>query len=316
MLLHPNAKSVLAVGLGAGVTLRGVSNLDPAQIDCVEISPSVVQASKFFAAENGRIFENPKVHFIIDDARHFMNASPARYDLIVLDILFPMSSGTSTVFSREYFQLCKNRLQPGGMVCQWLPIHQLSLEQIKTIVATFQSVFPHTSLWFGTIGDDGAAIGCIGTEQPLLIDVEQLRNRMKNPAISVELRQVNLQSPSLLLSHFIMAEEDVAKFCSGAALDTDDRPIIEFAAPKLAVKSSRQGILNLVELSRATQDIRPLVTSVPDDLARYVEGKKVVIDGLLRLEYYGDEDVQMRMYRAALTKDPLNEDLQCLTSEK
>jgi hypothetical protein len=82
------------------------------------------------------------------------------------------------------------------------------------------------------------------------------------------------------------------------------------------VKSSRQGILNLVELSRATQDIRPLVTSVPDDLARYVEGKKVVIDGLLRLEYYGDEDVQMRMYRAALTKDPLNEDLQCLTSEK
>jgi len=138
------------------------------------------------------------VKITVDDARHYMSRAQTQYDVIVLDIFFPMSSGSSSVFSQEYFQLCQKRLAPGGLVCQWLPIHQLSMEQIKTIVATFQSVFPHTSLWFGTISDR-----CRWWDASVL-KANQSRFDRSERSLSLFCTKRSAQTP-LLLSHFILA---------------------------------------------------------------------------------------------------------------
>jgi spermidine synthase len=313
LLLHPNPQSALVVGLGAGITLRGVSDHPLKTIDCVEISPGVVAAARYFATENNHITDNPRVNFIVDDGRSFVSATRRKYDVIILDILFPMSAGSSTVFSREYYEGCRQRLQPGGLVCQWLPVHQLSLVEIKTIIATFQSVFPHTSLWYGLIGESTAVVGCIGTEQELAIDFTRLAEKCREPSLVKELVEVNLGSPYLLLSHFIMADGPVTDYCRGQPLNTDDRPVIEFLAPKLAVQSSKQGEMNLLDLSGWVKDVRPQVIDTGkalsrDAVRRYAAGKKAIIEGY-RAVLDNDPDGQLRKYQEALAKDPANEDL-------
>jgi spermidine synthase len=314
MLLHPHPQSALVIGLGAGMTLRGVSDHPVKTIDCVEIAPGVIEAAGYFGAENNHIVDNPRVHFIVDDGRSFVSTTRRKYDVIIMDILFPMSAGSSTVFSREYFERCKARLQPGGLVCQWLPVHQFSLEEIKIIVATFQSVFPHTSLWYGLIGESTAVVGCIGAEQPLAIDFAKLAEACREPLLVKELREVNLGNPDLLLSSFIAADGTVSNFCRGRPLNTDDRPLIEFLAPKLAVQSSRQGRMNLLELSRLVEDVAPHINDRAkifprDSLQRRVAGKAAVIEGY-RLSLDENADGQLAKYREALAQDPANEDLQ------
>jgi len=322
MLLHPQPQSVLVVGLGAGVTLRGINDFHPASVDCAELSPGVVEAAKEqFAVENQHALENPAVKITVDDGRNYLATSAKKFDVVVLDIFFPMSSGSGSAFSREYYELCRQHLRPGGLVCQWLPVHQLSLANFKTIAATFQSVFPHATLWYGMIGDSIAVVGLIGTESKFSIDGENLGRRMQNPDLAAELREVNLQSPALLLSHFIMGDDALAAFSRGQPLDTDDRPVIEFSAPKLAVQSSRQGMMNLLELNRTVGDASQLLATsgtnhigLIEQLRRQQAGKKAVIQGFQFL-LNDDPDGQRQFYQEALARDPANEDLQSALRE-
>jgi spermidine synthase len=312
MLLHPHPQQVLTIGLGAGMTLRGIHDFAPRQIDCVEIAPAVIEAARLFNYENGGVLDAPSVSLIADDGRHFLTTTAKDYDAIVLDILHPMSSGSSGVFSREYYRLCRRALQPGGIVCQWLPAHQLSIEQIRTIVATFHSVFPHTSLWFGMIGDSVAVVGCIGSEQPLSIDMSRLAERYEIPALQESLRDVALGAPSLLLSHFIMADGALDQWIDGARIDTDDRPIIEFAAPRVAVQSRELGVENLNAMAPLMRDVSPYLKGDPPPRLRLdAAAKQRVIEGLKPL-INGDPAGQIRIYRDALSRDADSEDLRIM----
>jgi spermidine synthase len=318
LLLHPEPQSALVIGLGAGISLRGVNEQAIKEIDCVELSGGVIQAAHYFSSENSRITENPDINFIIDDGRSYIGASAKKYDVIIGDILFPMSSGSSNIFSREYFALCKNRLQTDGLFCQWLPIHQLSLQDLKIIIKTFKTVFPNTSLWYGMIGESVPVVGCIGTEKRLEINFAWLQTKYRNRSLVKKLAEINLGNPYLLLSHFIMEGDSINNFCVGEIINTDDRPIIEFLTPKLFIESRVQGVKNLSELSPLSEDIFGLlintgnsstaVSLIKRDLNRYVVAKKIIIEGL-ELSIWGNLDGQAELYQQALERDPGNEDL-------
>jgi spermidine synthase len=315
VMLHPRPQTALVIGLGAGISLRGVSDHDLKQIDCVELSGSVIEAARFFRAENDNVIDNPKVRFIVDDGRNYISTSNKKYDVIVGDILFPMSSGSSNIFSREYFSLCQKRLQPGGLICQWLPVHQLSMAEIKIIVKTFKTVFPNTSLWYGMIGESVPVIGCIGTEGKLAIDFQELQRKLGDASLVKKLEEVNLDNPYLFLSHFIMEGSAVDDFCRDVPVNTDDRPIIEFLAPKHAVQSHRLGVLNLLELNQVVEEVAPYLVNTGGEASRvkariyrYAEGKKVIIEGY-GLAVEGNTEGQSEKYQEAFEKDPENEDL-------
>jgi spermidine synthase len=316
MLLHPNPQHIAVVGLGAGITLRGVTAHPAAQIDVVEMNPSVIEAAKQFAAENNAAPDRPNVKLNAVDARHFFRQSRQAYDLILLDIFFPMSSGSSTIFSREYYELCRRRLAPGGMLCQWLPAHQLTLPQIRSITATIRSVFPHTSLWYGLIGDTTAAIGIVASDSPPELDYSALSARMNDPAIAAELREINLQTPELLLSHFVMNDSALEEFCAGAVIDTDDRPLIEFGAPKISESSGQLGMSNLLAISAGAQSPEAMIRNLPNDnrLSNDRAGKAAIINGF-RLALHGAYDERLNAYRLALRGDPQNVDLNYIVKE-
>ena len=315
LLLHPHPQSVLVVGLGAGITLRGVASLHPAAIECVELSPGVVAAARQFRAENAGVLDDPSVRITVEDGRNYLTTTSRKFDVIVLDIFFPFSASSGTAFSREYYDLCRRRLQPGGLVCQWLPVHQLSLADLKTIAATFQSVFANSTLWYGMMGDGVAVVGLVGSADPLALDYQNLATRLEPPALARELGEVNLQTPDLVLSHFIMGNDDLAAFSRGAPLDTDDRPVIEFSAPKLALQSRRLGLTNLLAINQLTHAVSPWLNppAAPGSplalgLRRQQIGKSEALSGL-RFLLNNDAAGQSRFYQQALARDPANEDL-------
>lgn len=279
MLLHPKPSSALAVGLGAGITLRGMADHPVESIDCVELSPTVIEAARHFPEENGKVLDNPRVHMIADDARHFMRTSAKQYDVIVLDIFHPMSGGSSMIFSREYYEAARRRLATGGLICQWLPAHQLSMDEVQTIAATFQSVFPHVSLWFGLIGESTAVVGLIGSESPLSIDYSQLSQRC---AAHTELREFELGSADRVLSHFIIADQRIRDFAGSAPIDRDDRPVVEMGAPKVARRAREMGPLNLQALAAQAADVRPFVRNPPQDWSPDQEATRIkaMVEGL------------------------------------
>jgi spermidine synthase len=308
VLLHPSPRTALVVGLGAGITLRGVVDMGVDSVDMVELSPGVVEAARYFSEENGHVLDSPRVHAIVDDGRGYVATTRKTYDVVVGDIMFPMSSGSTSLSSREYFDLVRRRLAPGGLYVQWLPAHQLDPAELRIAIATFQSVFPAASLWLGMVGESVPVVGCLGQNGAFAVDLPAIERRLSDAAIASRLREVNLGSACLLLSHFVMGPSGMEQMARGAPLNTDDRPVVEFLAPLHSVRPRAIGVANMVDLVDRAEDVGAVAPGAPARFGRCAAAKHVIIQGL-RDGVDGHRDAQLRRYEAALAQDPENEDL-------
>jgi spermidine synthase len=263
MLLHPDPESVLVVGLGAGITLRGVGEHPVQDIDCVEISNHVKEAARWFANENNHILDDSRVRVHIDDGRNFIRTSNEKYDVIIGDIYFPMSSGSSNMFSTNYFREVREHLQPEGLFAQWLPMHQLSLSDMQIIIKSFKQEFANTTLWFGLIGDSVPVIGMVGTLEPLTVDWSSLEERIRTLNSDGRLEEIGLADSSSLLSLFVLGGSSLDQFVRGQPVNTDDRPIIEFTAPRIYMNSRQVGLENMAEFSKRVENAKPYIVNIP-----------------------------------------------------
>src|SRR6185503_16163808 len=165
ILLHGHARDICIIGLGSGVTVG--SALAPGTVrraDVVEISPEVVEASRFFDRESGSALTRPGVRLIVGDGRSHLLLTPQRYDVIVSEPSNPWMSGVAALFTREFFEAARSRLNPDGLICQWAHTYDISPQDLQSIVATFASVFPQGTMWLVGEGDlllVGAAGGSI-----------------------------------------------------------------------------------------------------------------------------------------------------------
>jgi spermidine synthase len=314
LLLHPEAKSVLVIGLGAGMTLSGAGVHPAERIDVVELSANVAAAADLFKNENGGILDDSRVTLHIADGRHYIQAGGGRYDVIIGDIYFPMSSGSSHMYSVDYYRMVQARLHDDGLFMQWLPIHQLTLDDLKTVIRSFREAFPYASLWYGMIGDSAPAVGVAGARKPLVIDFGQLEKRMAMPSIHGPLAAVNLGNPNLLLSHYIASNEAIDEWVEGAPVNSDNRPIIEYSTPRIYQRAYELGLDNLSTLTAIAQDVSTILTGVPPEesertaaeLAAHAEAKKLVIRQLKQLS---DGERSLQTIAQGLMRDPDNEDL-------
>ena len=153
LLLHPDPKSALVVGLASGITLGSAGRHPLERLDCVEIAPAMVEASRYFDEYNYRILEDPRVNLIIADGRNHLALTDKKYDVIISEPSNPYIAGVADLFTREYFQLCSDRLTDRGVVGAWMQAYLIDKESFRSIVRTFQSVFPEMTLWKTTKGD-------------------------------------------------------------------------------------------------------------------------------------------------------------------
>ena len=262
LLLHPHAERVLVIGLGSGVTAGAIAQHPTVrEIDVVELEPAVVEASSFFARENRDVLRDPRVRLVIGDGRNFVLAATKRYDVISSEPSNPWIAGVASLFSREFYQLARQRLAEGGIMVQWVHGYNLFPEALRMVMNTFRGVFPHSTLWRTIQGD----YLLVGTFSPLAVEYGQLEQRISASAsLRDDLASLRLELPVDLLPLFVLDEDGLARFADGAAENTDDRPLLEFSAP-LALYADTTGE-NARRLRQARTTELPPITNLPAEL--------------------------------------------------
>jgi len=227
MLLHPGPRDAMVICLGSGMTLSAVAaHPDVVTIDCVELSPGVVRAArKCFSEANDRVLEDPRVRVIVNDGRTQLLVSRKQYDVIALEPPPPYDDGVANLYSREFYELCRSRLRPGGMVSQWIPYHCATLEQIRSMLETVRSVFPDATLWELF---DGREYCVVGRREGAAIPFERVVARFSEPRVRSHLESVGIRHVEDLFACFVLGPEGLGAFVGGAPLITDDRPGIGY----------------------------------------------------------------------------------------
>lgn len=194
-LLHPNPRSALVVGFGAGVTAGSVI-VHPGlrRLVICENEPLIPRVmGKWFRDENHDVLHDPRVRVVYDDARNFVLTTNERFDIITSDPIHPWVKGAASLYTREYFETLRAHLKPGGIVSQWVPLYESNLDAVKSEIATFFEVFPNGTVWANTMNAQGYDLVLIGTLDSTRIDIDALEARLARPdheAVTRSLRAV------------------------------------------------------------------------------------------------------------------------------
>jgi spermidine synthase len=234
-LLNPAPHSVLVVGFGAGVTAGSfVPYPEVSSIQICELEPLIPPASdEYFGKENNHVLRDPRTRVVYDDARHFILVSPDKFDVITTDPIHPWVKGSSTLYSKDYYQMVKEHLNPGGVVAQWLPVYESDQETVKTELATFFSVFPNATVWSNYLDGDGYDLVLIGTAAPARIDVDEFERRLGEPSyagVTAALSEIQFHSPADLLATYAGRAQDLAPWLEGAPINDDLNMRLQYLA--------------------------------------------------------------------------------------
>ena len=232
-LFHPDPKSVLIVGFGAGVTAGSFVRYPGIErIVICEIEPLVPATSgEYFVAENNDVLNDPRTEIIYDDARHFIATTDETFDIITSDPIHPWVKGSAALYSSEYFELVKSRLNPGGLVTQWVPLYQSSEEVVKTEIATFVQAFPQATVWNPDAVTGGYDLVILGQQEPLRIDVAAVVDRLgRLPGVQGSLRGVGFRTLADLLTAYVSSGADLSPWLIDAEINRDRSLRLQYMA--------------------------------------------------------------------------------------
>ncbi len=286
MVIHPNPRNVLVICFGSGTTFGTLSQFPVKQVDNVEIARAVIQGASYFKDANMDVLHNPVSKINIDDGRSFLAVTTNKYDVITEEPMHPALAGVVNLYTKEYYELAKSHLKKGGIMSQWIPLYNLTVDDVRLMVRTFQSVFPHTSIWLANTD-----IFMLGTEEELTVDYDRLVRKLNRPNIKKLLSEIDLEDPAEFLATFIMNEKQVREYAGEGPIMTDDMPVVEFTGPKsLHINTISP---NIAEFVRYREPVIPYLRVGAD------VDKKALAEELARKYYAGRLNLIGRAYFAA-----------------
>ena len=303
LLLHPDPQKVLVVSLGGGIALGGAAQYEPRSITCVELVPEVIDAARLHFGEfNHHVLENPtawNIELVIDDGRNFLLSSRDIYQIITGDATHPTSADSWVLYTKEFYELCRAHLSADGIMAQWLPFHGLPPDDYKTIVRTFQHVFPHATLW----RSNNYSI-MVGTMQPQAINWELLNEKMTPPRVHRSLENIDMGNAFALLNTLVMDEVALRRYVGEGPLNTDDHPYISFVSPEGYSSGSWEVLEHLAP--HRTSALSLLTTpsaAVQRTIEAYFKAGEHALEGdIMRLQ--NRDRAAARAYQRALQANP------------
>jgi spermidine synthase len=230
---HP--RSVLVIGCGAGVTAGAVSvNPDVERVTIAEIEPLVPRVvSTYFGPQNHDVVRNPKVHIRIDDARHFLLTTKETFDAITSDPLDPWVKGAAALYTKEFFEAARGRLNPGGVVTWFVQLYDSSPAAIKSEIATFFNVFPDGIIAGNTFRGIGYDTVLLGQAGPMRIDldaIDALLQDKRYASVAGSLRAIGLASSVDLFATYAGGARDLQPWLRDASLNRDSNLRLQYLA--------------------------------------------------------------------------------------
>ena len=234
-LVPANPRSVLVIGCGAGVTAGAVS-VDPRveRLTIAEIEPLVPRTvSTYFSRFNFDVVRNPKTIVRIDDARHFILTSKEKFDAVTSDPLDPWVKGAAMLYSREFFELVKQHLNPGGVVTLFVQLYWSNEEAVKSELATFFEAFPNGVVWGNTYQGGGYDLVLLGQVEPTVINLDEVEARLHRPefaTLATSLREIGVQSTVDLFATYAGQARDLGPWLKDAAITHDSNLRLQYLA--------------------------------------------------------------------------------------
>ena len=247
MMLHPDPKRALVIGFGTGSTLGAVSRFPGVTVDGVEIDRNVLTLAPWFSLWNHDVLNRPHVNMIVQDGRQYLRWTEKRYDVITLEPMSPVQAGVNNLYSREFYDLARRRLQPGGIMMQWLPLHLVSAADSRAMIKTFQSAFLHTSVWNSFLT---RIILLVGSDRPVSLDKKLFDRRLQLPSSRKMSEQIGVYDFLDFMDFYLTDGTALASLLKDAPIITDDRALLEHSGVNLVPPLKQQtdeAFLNLLK---------------------------------------------------------------------
>lgn len=237
LLLHPAPRRVAFVGLGTGITAGAALSHPVERVVALELVPEVAAAARQdFGRENGHVLDDPRVVLVLDDGRHYLAAPPQPFDVVVGDLVVPWRPGEAALYAREHFESVRRALTPEGIFCQWLPVYQLSDEQLRVAVRTFVDVFPRTTLWRGSFALEAPTLALVGHNGPRPLDPRAVDERLRTLRPGRDAGEPFLAHPAGTWLFLIGPLAPQMPWLASARSNLDSRPWIEILSPAAQVE--------------------------------------------------------------------------------
>lgn len=228
MLLRPQSERVLVVGLASGMTCGAVAaHPSVKRLDVVEIASEVVLATRFFDEQNHQVLNDPRLHLHVEDAKTFLLLTPEIYDVIISEPSNPWMAGVAGIFTREFYESCRARLHPDGLMVQWIHVYDCTDSMLLTALRTFTGTFPYASVWETAPGD----LMLVGSARPWTVDLDALAARSHYPTVRADLELLKFTELAPLLALEVMSPE-TTRFVvpPDAPQHSDFDPVLEYIA--------------------------------------------------------------------------------------
>ena len=233
LLLHPAPRHALFLGLGTGITATAAARDRELQVDAIELLPEVIAASARFRGASDTAEPGGRLVLHQADARRWVRTAARRYQLIVSDNFHPARSGSSALYTVEHFAAIRERLADDGVFCQWLPLHQLDLDSLRSIVGSFLVAFPQATAMLATHSLETPVLGLVGRRDRRALDSRAVAARVGGIAMAGGVAGFGLVDEYAVLGSFVAGPAALARLATGAPLNTDDLPIVAYRAPRI-----------------------------------------------------------------------------------
>jgi spermidine synthase len=228
MMFHDDPKTIMVLGLASGITAAETLFYNLERLDVIEINHQVVAASDFFLRWNSDALSDPRTNLIIQDGRAHLQLTKQKYDVIISEPSNPWMAGLAALFTRDFFATAKNRLDEDGIFVQWVHSYEMDWSTFSLVGRTFAEVFPNSLLFLTSpsgLGQDYLLVGLKGSRRLVLDTAKQRLSFIQKSG------NVTLRDPRLL--YRLIVSEDLRRLFGQGPVNTDSRPRLEFAAPKL-----------------------------------------------------------------------------------
>ena len=271
ILLHQGEpKKTLGICLGTGQTFGSILFHDIEKMDVVDISKTIIDvALKYFKDENEDLGNDRRTTIIVEDGRNFVAHTKNMYDIITLEPSPPEEAGIVNLYTKEFYQLSKKRLNKDGIMSQWLPLYNTHPEETVRIIKTFISVFPNSILWYNT-----ADLLLLGFNGEIQINVQKIESFLQtgrdfSEKISNDLgvsylgdEKYNLNHIENFLAGFLMGPEELQKISHPVSLITDNHPDLEYTFLKYKTLTGPEW-LKIYNAEKIEPHLTPLHSYLP-----------------------------------------------------
>ena len=248
LLLHPSPENVLYLGLGTGSTFAAAAAHPEVSATAVELIPEILPTIGAFGPSLEAYRTSERFRLLVSDARRYVGASAERYDVVIAEVFHPSRDGAGSLYTVEHFEAIRARLAEDGLFCQWLPLFQLDLATLRTIIRSFMTVYPDTEAYLAHYSLGQPLIALIGRAEPAGYHRGWIADRVRHRELAEDLSAVRLTTDFALFGGFLGAGDALTRFVGTGPLNTDNHPVVTYEAPRFVYTEQEPAWVRLLEL--------------------------------------------------------------------